>query len=732
MSGAFELDKSGWDQRVADARLANIDVDQELDASAGEGIFSGTGQGIMRGGARTVDAAGVIAGGTLGRALDVAGAAGDTLDNLTFDDEGRQTSALAPIGTEHQDSIFGATDEIASDAVQFWTPSSRDVGAIGRTLGGFAEMVLPLASTGGNPVPLIATSGIEGSRDLVGQGVDATTAIATGEVNALATAVGFKLPFLGKTLAGKVATGGAGNVLLGGGATELQRELLTSRGYDDLAKNYDPLDVQSRAIDLLTGMAFGGIDWASVRSADRAVAAAANNAKHYQQDTAPGIPQDHEAIAVHAGAMDMAFAQLMRGEPVNVDPEVMRANYAPRPERDFSADEQAIREIIGDLPEPRVADTAPVKTPAESKLDRQPDLSESDRAIETRFNDAVEHNLDEMVGKYDKLKDTDGGKTINTDLARELSPDYLADRSKSAAVHEAASFLAKEVYRRRLAEAKPGGEVVFASGGAGSGKSSGLKLLGIKDQIVYDGTLSKFDGAVRTIEQALAAKQNARIIFTYRGAEAALKTALKRATDMEAQHGSGRTVPLKAFEQGHRGARDVFAKLLEKYGTDDRVRFDVIDNTGGPGEARRVKFDDLPQVDYNGLREKLNTHVKETRASGVISEAVARGFSGSREGQPGRPRSEGRGQPEPQRAEERADQLTERYSSPALEAVRQDLAERDVQVPTGEIDADGNAVVRSGREVLAQAEANIVKAQKDSVAFEAAVNCFLTRGEDAT
>lgn len=286
-----------------------------------------------------------------------------------------------------------------------------------------------------------------------------------------------------------------------------------------------------------------------------------------------------------------------------------------------------------------------------SSIPQYPGLSTADRAIETRFSAMVETKLDEMVERYEKLEGTDGGKLINADLARELSPDYLADRSKAAAVHEGSSYLTKEVYKRRLAEAEPGGEVVFAAGGAGSGKSTGLGVLGIKNQIVYDGTLSKLSSAVKIIEQALEAKQTARIVFTYRDAiEALNKGALSRSMREIGQFGSGRTVPIEAFEQGHKGARDVFEQLLEKYGLDGRVRFDVIDNTRGPNQARRVKFDDLPKVDYNGLRERLNSTLEEARASGAISEAVYRGFSGSREGELGRVQQEVRGRSEQGRA----------------------------------------------------------------------------------
>jgi cytochrome c len=59
------------------------------------------------------------------------------------------------------------------------------------------------------------------------------------------------------------------------------------------------------------------------------------------------------------------------------------------------------------------------------------------------------------------------------------------------------------------------------------------------------------------------------------------------------------------------------------------------------------------------------------------------------------------------------------------------LAERDIPYATGEIDADGNSVVRSGRQVMAEAEANIQKAKQDGAGIEAAVSCFLTRGFDA-
>ena len=70
----------------------------------------------------------------------------------------------------------------------------------------------------------------------------------------------------------------------------------------------------------------------------------------------------------------------------------------------------------------------------------------------------------------------------NTDEARELSPEYSASNEGrtelAVAVHEAASYLTREVYRRTLEEPVPEGKlplVVFTAGGTGAGAAPELK-----------------------------------------------------------------------------------------------------------------------------------------------------------------------------------------------------------------------------------------------------------------
>jgi hypothetical protein len=74
--------------------------------------------------------------------------------------------------------------------------------------------------------------------------------------------------------------------------------------------------------------------------------------------------------------------------------------------------------------------------------------------------------------------------------------------------------------------------------------------------------------------------------------------------------------------------------------------------------------------------------------------------------------------------------LRTKQDTGAVPAVKQMLEHEDVAVPTGAIDEEGNPVTRSGREVMAEAEAGIAKAEQDAKGVEAAVGCVLMRGLD--
>ena len=68
-------------------------------------------------------------------------------------------------------------------------------------------------------------------------------------------------------------------------------------------------------------------------------------------------------------------------------------------------------------------------------------------------------------------------------------------------------------------------------------------------------------------------------------------------------------------------------------------------------------------------------------------------------------------------------------ADPVLQVADEILARMDdMRLSTGALDADGNPITVSAREMLAQADADIVKAQEESRGFAAAAACFLQRG----
>jgi ADP-Ribosyltransferase in polyvalent proteins/Zeta toxin len=243
--------------------------------------------------------------------------------------------------------------------------------------------------------------------------------------------------------------------------------------------------------------------------------------------------------------------------------------------------------------------------------------------LNSALNARVKKDFAGVVAEYAALPDSNGGQIINTDIARELSPEYRADRTRSAEVHDAASALMTRLYADKLAQPVPKGEdpyVLFTAGGTGAGKSSALELMpavGSKANIIFDGTMSKLKGATEKIEQALAAGRNVHYLYVYRDPVEALKNgALPRAMN------SGRTAPLDVLQASHVGSREVVEKLIEKYKDDPRVQFTVVDNSKGKGNATVTALANIPKVSDNGLSEKLNETLDQEYQAGKISDAV--------------------------------------------------------------------------------------------------------------
>lgn len=229
-------------------------------------------------------------------------------------------------GTARQDQYFKEHDEVFNRAVDYWTPRPGEVGAAGQIVGQLAGGLLQAIIS---PAVLVGTAQLSTSEDLVRQGVDAGAANVVGDIAGISSAIGLKLPALGQALTSRVATGAAGNVVMGAATAGGSRAVLNVAGNPSEAAQFDPWDVRARTLDALMGAAFGGLAHleagkssriaAKLTATDEAALLVTNQVRHIEDTTAPGRPATDADLTKHVQAMREAVDQVLRGEPVAVD-----------------------------------------------------------------------------------------------------------------------------------------------------------------------------------------------------------------------------------------------------------------------------------------------------------------------------------------------------------------------------------------------------------------------------
>lgn len=266
-------------------------------------------------------------------------------------------------------------------------------------------------------------------------------------------------------------------------------------------------------------------------------------------------------------------------------------------------------------------------------------LNSKQRTVEQRFDKQIESDPNGMMQEYRARF----GNVLNADNAKELSTDYLKDRSDNAvAVHEGASTLVKWMYADELAKPAPKGKenmVLFTAGGAGAGKTTAIEgsetaraAMG-RAQIVYDGTLRPSSSAQKKVEEALTAGKQAVVLYVYRDpVEAFENGVLKRAILQEQEYGSGRTVPIGEFAAQHASVGKSMSGLNEKYKDNPNFHLGVLDNSHGAGGAKQANLEDLPkplsEEELRGKLEKvLHAAYKDGRISRKIYEATIGGHA---------------------------------------------------------------------------------------------------------
>lgn len=296
----------------------------------------------------------------------------------------------------------------------------------------------------------------------------------------------------------------------------------------------------------------------------------------------------------------------------------------------------------------------------------------SGNPITDRLADKLRSDYSRAVEEYNGIKDTRGGRLLNTDIARELSADYLQNRTKAADVHEPSSAFIKRRYAEKLFAPTPESydrRVMFTAGGAGAGKSTAvdgvLKEAVTDAELIYDTNMDGLGSSILKIEQALNAGRDVTVAYVYANPEDAFQQAMKRTMGQKEKHGSGRTVPIQVFIDTHVGVSKTIRNLADRYRHDLRVEFSFIDNSRGLGNAIAVPLRDLPVVADNGLREKLETAAQEAFREGRIDADTLAGFLAAPQHAPRAPRAgaEDSGRPQPGGEGERGNAVAPR---PAL------------------------------------------------------------------
>lgn len=727
MSFGFELNEKPPVNILAGGNVESI---EDYSPSYFEGIGSGMGDGFMKGGAnvaRFVGMAGAIAPIAYDAAANIYDAAKTVASGKKLDSSSHQESTAA------QDWYFkNVIEGTLTNAVDYWTPDARQVGKAGQLLGGLAAIGLPLMAGGGNPSILMGDSYLNPALDLVNKGVDSKTASTVGALNAAAVGVGFYLPFLGKNLTQRMTSGVVGNLAVNTATTAVQQQVLKAGDYNDAAEMYDPLNTDARALDVLMGAVFGGIAHLKaprILPSQRDALLTATNARNFQQDSAPGNPLDDVSSVAHQNALTESLNQISRGEQVDVAAMLENSAFIQR----NRGEDPTIT-----LPENLADEVIP-----------QDGLTNADQMVEMRTAETLSSELQSRVNSdfesiahdYNKIDGTDGGRVLDTDLARELSEGYKHDRTKASEVQDAASAVIQKLYEQKLANPTPDGltpDVVFMAGGTGAGKSTVKEAL--KDKLknvetVYDTTMSDMASADKKIQQALVANRDVTIIYTYRDPmDAFVIGSLGRAAKAEAEAGTGRTTPIDVFIEKHVGAQKTIAEIIEKYKGDSRVNIRAYDNSNGKGNHKGVDFAQIPKIDDTGLRGKLyDAAIKEYEA-GRISEAIFNSTTKNARAAEGVGRPTDGGLNDKHEQADTGNNAKNTLTDSALTdtATNPDISAHDISAAQKILFETPDLVVTlddgtrtTARELMDSMAAETKLFESDSKAYEAAVNCFL-------
>jgi len=600
-----------------------------------------------------------------GRSLMMLGAPiAGAMDEIANTNPDRAKRGESP--TAYQDAYFDAVDDVGNSAVDFWTPDVAAMGATAKTLNTVNSVIGSIPQMFGTPGLFLGNAALDPSTDLVRQGVDANTATAVGGVNLAVNALGMKLPAaFGAKLATRLSTGAGTNLATGVAADAASHGLLSSGGYDDQAAGYDVSDPFARGMDLLMGLAFG--------------------AKAHVE--APRLlPEQRDAVLAAANA-DHFTRQTMPGVPASPGADVRH--------------QLALSQSIEQLLRGERVDVAASIRPEDFVL--RPEVGAHDGTY-AAYRRALES----------------GGRA---DAANPRSSALGADQFTAA------------TWRRMVAKAKP----AWAQG------LSDADLLAARTDSAKSGEMAAaLDVENRAALEAAGLPVDRHTLYAAHHFGAAGAKKFARAGD---------DVPMERILTPEQLDANPYLRGKTKAEAianwDDRARRAGVEfnRVEAPTEdLARAPQEPTPLLDDGYARAPIDGGDAETRASfdpfgesqaprarfGGLDPDMQGGRAPLPEAKPARGLRALFGRRDPARAPQDASPLPgEPVRAPVgpLDAARIVLQSApDLRIPTGEVDAEGNAIAVPAADLLTQTEHHARRAHLDAEAIEVAANCFLRAG----
>lgn len=434
-------------QEQINENLAKLTPTQDVEPGVFANFFSGTGRSAMKGFAETARAASM--------ALAPAAVAEDAY---------RGTSVA-------KERFFKWHDEIFGRAVDYWTPKPNEVGVAGEVTGKLLSMLPVIMAGPAGPAIAVGAQTMTTAEDLARRHTDlsATQAVGVGMLQGAGLATGIWMPILGGSLATRVLVGGAGFNVVQGVATRAASGLVL--GDSKAAKEFEAFDPKALTLDVLLGMAFGGIahfvpsqraqgaqawerinQWAKgLKPSEIDSLLVLREAQHINEDSLPGRPATPADASIHVDRVRQAIDQLASDRQVDVE------NILVHRETSENISIESIAKNENGLISDTNTATSPVgfevgqmwqSYPGREQHYRVMSVSEDGKLAQMDFGDGkpTPVHIDDVV--------SDGWK-LAQDVQGDRSPRFEVDQAKIKAAEQQAQVLQEAAARVRQEEGLP-------------------------------------------------------------------------------------------------------------------------------------------------------------------------------------------------------------------------------------------------------------------------------------